>query len=91
MISYVKRNTKCVDDAVIGDTELQEHWWRANDFLIFVGNNGVVLNENKLQFAQRLIDLSGFCITDEKLKLAEKFLKAIRDFSMPSKKSGACS
>ena len=88
VISDVKRKTKCVDDAVIWDTELEEHWWRAIDFLILVGTNGVVLNESKLQFAQRIIDFAGFRVTDEKLEPAEKFLNAIRDFPTPSNISG---
>ena len=77
-----------MDDAVIWDTELEEHWWRAIDFLILVGTNGVVLNESKLQFAQRIIDFAGFRVTDEKLEPAEKFLNAIRDFPTPSNISG---
>ena len=88
VISDVKRKTKCVDDAVIWDTELEEHWWRAIDFLILVETNGVVLNESKLQFAQRIIDFAGFRVTDEKLEPAEKFLNAIRDFPTPSNISG---
>ena len=62
------------------DTEVEEHWWRAIDFLILVGNNGVVLTVKKVQFAQRIIDFAGFHVTDEKIEPAEKFLRATRDF-----------
>ena len=55
MIADVPRKTKCGDDTLLWDTELEIHWWRMIDFLETLGNNGVVLNsdESKFQFAQK--------------------------------------
>lgn len=77
------RKTKCVDDTVLWDEKLVDHWWRMIDYLELMGRNGVVLNPEKFQFAQSQIDFAGFTITNTEIKPQEKFLKAIRDFPPP--------
>ena len=85
IVADVQRKTKIVDDTAMWDEDLESHWWRVIDFLILAGENGIVLNPEKLQFAQREIDFAGFCISGKKIQPAQKFLNAIRDFSMPTK------
>ena len=48
-----------------------------------MGENGVVLNPEKFQFAQKEIDFAGFTITKSEIEPQEKFIKAIRDFPIP--------
>ena len=83
----VQRKTKCVDDTVLWDADdgLEEHWWRMIDFLELAGSNGVVLNHEKFQFAQREIDFAGFRVTDNSIKPLDKYLRAIVDFPTPTK------
>ena len=85
VISDVQRKTKCVDDTAMWDEDLKEHWWRMVDFLELLGKNGIVLNPEKFQFAQRSIQFAGFHISDSAIKPHEKFTKAIRDFPTPSR------
>ena len=53
----VERKTKCVDDTVQWDDDIDTHWWRVIDFLILCGRNGIILNFDKFQFS-RLCRLS---------------------------------
>ena len=83
IIIDIPRKTKCVDDTVLWDEILADHWWRMIDYLELMGKNGVVLNPEKFQFAQKEIDFAGFTITKSEIKPQEKFIKAIRDFPIP--------
>ena len=85
IIADGQRKTKIVDDTAMLDEYLESHWWRVIDFLILAGENGIVLNPEKLQFAQREIDFAGFRISEKKIQPAPKFLNSIRDFPMPTK------
>ena len=49
-----------------------------------MGNNGVILNPEKFQFAEKEITFAGFRITDTEIKPHSKFMKAIEDFPTPS-------
>ena len=39
-----ERNVRCVDNTIHYDTDLHTHWWRTIDFVIRVGQAGIVLN-----------------------------------------------
>jgi len=83
LIADVQRKSKCVDDTIMWDTLLEEHWWRMIDFLILVGQGGVILNKDKFQFCQKEVSFAGFCITTNEIKPVEKFINAIKDFPVP--------
>ena len=79
------RKERIVDDTLFYDNELQEHWWRTIDFLITVGNAGIVLNPDtsKFQFACREVDFAGFHITSERIDPLPKYYNAIKNFPTP--------
>ena len=54
-------------------------------FLKLSGNNGIVLNHEKFQFAQREFDLAGFRVHETSIKPLDRFLRAIVDFPTPTK------
>ena len=85
MITDIPRKTKCVDDTLLWDRNLESHWWRMINFLELLGKNGIVLNENKFQFAQKDVEFAGFHITEKGIQPLDKFLKAIRDFPTPTR------
>ena len=58
IIIDIPRKTMSVDDTVLLDEKLADHWWMI-DYLELMGKNGIVLNPEKLQFAQKQIDLAG--------------------------------
>ena len=61
-------------------TDLQ----RTIDFLIRVGQAGIVLNADKFHFARRIVDFAAFRISDETIQPFPKNMDAIRDFPTPT-------
>ena len=86
IIADVARKTKCVDNVAMWDDDfsLEEHWWRIIDYLILVGNNGIILNPKKFQFSQRTVEFAGFLVTQTDVKPLPKYIDAIRNFSRPA-------
>ena len=79
-----ERKERCVYETIHYDTDLQTHWWRTIDFLIRVGQAGIVLNAEKFHFEQRIVDFAGFHISDETIEPLPKYMDAIRDFPTPT-------
>lgn len=85
IIESVERKTKVTDDTVMWDSdqELENHWWRVYDYLALVGKNGIVLNGDKFQFCEKVVDFAGFRISEQKVEPLPKYLKAIETFPTP--------
>ena len=77
------RKERCVDDTLHYDDDLEEHYWRTIDFLIRVGQSGIVLNPDKFQFASKEVDFAGFRIADDTVEPLPKHLEAIQSFPKP--------
>lgn len=84
ILANFERKERVVDDTVFYDTTLEEHWWRAIDFLNTVGESGMVLNADKFQFAKKEIEFAGLLISGDKIAPSPKFFDAIRDFPTPT-------
>ena len=82
--STFERKERCVDDTIHYDSDLEQHRWRTIDFLIRVGQAGIVLNPDKFQFAKRSIDFAGFGVSDSTIEPLPKYLDAITDFPSPT-------
>ena len=54
-----------------------------------MGKNGAVFNPEKFKFAQKETKFAGFTITKSEIKPQEKFINAIRDFSIPKSITGS--
>ena len=78
-----ERKERCIDDTVFYDNDLERHWWRTIDFMIRVGQSGIVLNPDKFQFCQREVAFAGFNISDQRVEPLPKYLNAIRMFPTP--------
>ena len=73
-----------MDDIIHYDTDLQTNW-STIDFLIRVGQAGIVLNAEKLYFVRRIVDFAAFRISDETIiEPMPKYMDAIRDFPTPT-------
>ena len=80
---HIARIERCVDDTLMHDAELEEHWWRAINFIELCGRAGIVLNPEKFQFAQSTVNFAGFRITKDSVEPLPKYLDAIRGFPTP--------
>ena len=60
--AHVLRKETVVDDTCLYyDLEvLEQHWCSVIDYLVICGKNGIILNPEKLQFAQKPVDFTGF-------------------------------
>ena len=72
VLADFERQKRCVDDTIHYDDDLTEHWWRSLKLLELLGRNGVVLNPDKLQFSQRIVDFAGFRISECDLEPSSK-------------------
>ena len=84
VLASFERKERCVDDTIHYDSDLKEHWWRTIDFLTRVWQAGIVLNQDKFQFAERSVDFAGFRVSDTTIEPLPKYLDAIRDFPVPT-------
>jgi hypothetical protein len=84
ILSDFERKERCVDDIIIYDEDLEEHWWRTINFLSTCGAAGIVLNPDKFQFAQRDVDFAGFKVTKSKILPLPKYIEAIKSFPIPT-------
>ena len=78
--SHFDRKERCVDDTIHYDGDLEEHWWRTIDFLTIMGQSGIVLNPDKFQFAEKIVDFAGFRVSESTIEPLPKYLDAIRNF-----------
>ena len=65
------------------DQELEAHWWRVFDYLALVGKHGIVLNGDKFQFFEKVVDFAGFRISEQKVEPLPKYLESISTFPTP--------
>ena len=79
------RKETVVDDTCHYDDldELEQHWWRTIDYLILCGQNGIILNPGKFQFARKTVDFAGFRVSESTIEPLPKYIDAIRDFPTP--------
>ena len=83
IIEDFPRKERCVDDTIHYDDDLETHYWRTIDFLMKVGQSGIVLNPDKFQFASKEVDFAGFRICNDTVEPLPQYLKAIQHFPRP--------
>ena len=81
--AHVVRMERCVDDSLMHDSTMEDHWWRVIDYLELAGNNGVVINPEKLQFSESTVDFAGFRVSNDTVQPLPKFIEAISQFPTP--------
>ena len=74
---------KCVDDSLLFDQSIEDHWWNVIEFIEVCGNNGIVLNREKFQFSLPSVDFAGFRITPDAVEPSPKHLEAIASYPAP--------
>ena len=84
IVQHFIRLQRCVDDSLLHDQDMNEHWWRVIEFLELLANNGVVLNPEKIQFSQETVDFAGFRISLDTVEPLPKYLDAIREYPTPA-------
>ena len=83
MLADFKRQKRCTDDVIHYDDELEDHWWRTIELMELLGENGVILNPDKVQFSQRIVDFASLRLSECDLESLPKYLHAIPNVSHP--------
>ena len=84
LLKDMERQRRCVDDTLLYDSNIEESFYRAGQFLDTCGNNGIILNPKKFKFAETEVDFLGFSITDSGVKPTTEFLSNILNFPTPT-------
>ena len=83
IVSDIPKKTKCIDDTLMWSDSIQEAFFQATQWLDICGNNGIILNPSKFQFAKDTVEFAGFKITPTSVKPCPHFLEAIHNFPTP--------
>ena len=84
----VDRISKCVDDTILWDVDVESAFWHTVGYLNLCNSNGVVFNVEKFHFAEDVVDFAGFTITKDSIKPTAKMLAVIHDFPTPTNLTG---
>ncbi len=83
------RKTKCVDDTLLWDSDIESAFWHTVDYITLCGVNGIIFNPKKFHFAKSEVDFAGFTVTSTGIKPTQNMLSAIKDFPKPKDIMGA--
>ena len=83
VIRDIPRKVKIVDDTLLYDYSIEEAFYHTFDFLLQCAKNGIVLNTDKFQFCQDVVQFGGLQITPTGVTPSESMIKAIHDFPVP--------
>ena len=87
--SEFKRKERCVDDTVMWADNIEDSFFQACQYLDLCARNGIILNPEKFQFCQDVVNFAGLQVTATNVKPSEKLLESIRNFPTPKDITGA--
>ena len=77
------RVVRIIDDSLLWDLDIESSFWHTFYYLKLGGDNGIIFNRDKFQFAQEEAEFAGFELTQEGYRLLKKIIAAIKDFPTP--------
>ena len=75
----VLQKVKIVDDAILYNVSVKDHFFHVSDYLTLCASNGVVDNAPKFQFFKDTVEFAGLTITLNGIIPSAKMLSAISD------------
>lgn len=84
----LQNHTKCVDDTLLWADDIETAFFQTCKFLNLVGDNGIILNPTKFQFAEDVVEFAGFRITPTNVQPSDELLDAIQNFPTPTDITG---
>ena len=83
LVSTIQSKTKCVDDALLWSTSIEQAFHQAVEWLDTCAANGITLSPPKFKFAMDTVEFAGFTVTPNEVRPSDKFTAAIRQFPTP--------
>ena len=77
------QKVKCIDDALLWSSSIEEAFFHTVQWLDICGKNGIVLNPNKFTFCRDTVEFAGFEITPNSVRPVPRYLEAIQNFPTP--------
>ena len=65
---------KIIDDTLLYDSSIEEAFYHTFDFQLQCAKNGIVLNTNKFQFCQDVVQFGGLQITPSRVTPSESMI-----------------
>lgn len=85
----VPRKSKCVDDTLLWDEDIESAFWHTLQYLDLCSKSGIIFNREKFRFACDDLEFAGFQLSPTGLRPANHVLDAIRSFPTPTDITGA--
>ena len=77
------RKIKIVNDTLLFDKNIEDTIYHTLDYLLLCEKNGIVLNREKFQFCQDVVQFGGLQITSSGVTPCDNLLNAISNFLTP--------
>ena len=74
---------RVIDDTLLYSKDIVTSFHHVAKYLTLVGENGIILNPDKFNFAEDEVDWAGIRVTNEKCKPLDAHVDAIRNFPIP--------
>lgn len=84
-IKDISRRFKCVDDVLLYDSNIEEAFWHAYEFLETCAEKGITLQPEKFKFCRKEVEFVGYCLGWDMYKPTDDRVAAIKHFAMPAK------
>lgn len=78
------RVKRIVDDSILWNADIASSFWHVVDYIKLCGDNGVVFNPSKFEFAMEVLDFASFTLTMDRYKPSVKLMDAIKNFPSPT-------
>ena len=83
IIKDIPRKIKVVDDTLLYDKTIKDAFYHTLDYLSLCEANGIVINKDKFQFCQDVVQFGGLQITSTGVTPSNDLLNAISSFPSP--------
>ena len=81
--SGMKNYAKVVDDIIVYDENLQEHYENVRNLLERCRKHNITLNREKFKFAEKSVKYVGYTISEDGITVDEEKLEGLRKFPEP--------
>ena len=79
---------RVVDDSLMWDLSLEDHFFHVCHFLQRTGENGVIQTPTKFSFGKKEIEFVGFNLTSDGFTPTKDTIQAIQEFPRPKNLTG---
>ena len=79
----IPNKVQCIDDTCQWADSVEDSFLQVCKYLTRCGENGIILNPEKFQFAEDIVDFVGFEIGPNYVKPSKKFRAAIENLTRP--------